>query len=464
MKIAIAGAGKLGQRLTEILKGGGHSVTLIDKDEELIQRLSSSLDVTVVHGNAKRASLLEEIGIKGFDAFVATTDVDEKNIVIGAMAKRLGVAKVIVRICGPEHDNQYDLLKETFGIDHIANPERSIAEEINKYLVEKYSLLGGILYAGRVAILEITVDKMPGLIGSRVSETRKILKETELSIAAISKNGKLMLLSDYEDYGGIIIEQYDELYVVGDRDKVGVVAAKIVDKERYTNIQRVMIAGGGIMGYYLARMLEEFGASVKIIEIDKARCQYLARHLQNVLVLNGDATDADLLDNENLSGMDAFVSATGFDEENLLLALMAKRAEVEDVIAKISRESFSALVTNLGVDIVLNPIDISANHIVRTIDDEGILSSQIIQGQAELVRVNVLRGMGAEGKSIENLKLPRGVAVVALQRGKTVILPDSKTKIVEGDRAVILSMLTESHDLEKLLKVKQGFFGGSAKA
>jgi trk system potassium uptake protein TrkA len=156
--------------------------------------------------------------------------------------------------------------------------------------------------------------------------------------------------------------------------------------------------------------------------------------------------------------MDAFVSATGFDEENLLLALLAKQAGIEDVIAKIIRENYGDLITGMGVDMVLNPVDISASHVVRHIEDTSILSSHIIQGQAEVLRILVERGMRAEGIEIGNLKLPPGLAIVAMQRGTEVVMPNLKTRILEGDRLVILSMLSESFDLEKLLEVKKGFF------
>ena len=454
MKIAIVGAGKLGLRVAEVLMGGVHSVTLIDKSEELMHRLSSTLDVAIVTGNAKEASLLKSIGIGGFDYFIAVTGSDEKNIVIGTIAKRLGVPKVIVRIRDPEHKNQYELLKETFGVDHIVNPDRSVAEEINKYLLEKYSFQGGILRAGSVSILEFMIDKKSDLIGRRASQVRENLRSTDLSLAAVSKNGKLVIPWDWD---GLTIEKDDVLYIAGAHDAVDRLTAKYIERERHTDIRRVMIAGGGNAGFYLASMLERFGVSVKIIEIDKNRCQYLSTHLQNVLVLNGDATDLELLNDEDFSEMNAFISATGFDEENLLLALMAKQAGIEDVIAKISRESFETLVTGMGVDMVLNPIDISASHIVRYIKDTAILSSQIIQGQAELVLVEVGNGMSMQGKSIGGLGLPHGLSIIALQRGPAVILPDDKTKIIEGDRLVILSLLSESFDLEKLLR-KHGFF------
>jgi trk system potassium uptake protein TrkA len=412
--------------------------------------------VTTVTGNAKEISLLEEIGISDFDYFITTTDRDEKNIVIGATAKKLGVPKVIARIRDPEHMMQYEFLKETFGIDHIVNPDRSVAQEITKYLLEKYSIMGGLLHAGRMSLLEFNVDRKPELIGKSVSEARAILGPLGMSLSAVSKNGKLIVLTASDDW---VIEAEDSLYVAGDRDRVDGAAAALVDKEKSKDIHRVMIAGGGKAGFYLAHLLEEFGASVKIIEIDNPRCQYLSTHLNNVLVLNGDATDIEFLHSENLSEMDAFVSVTGFDEENLLLALLAKREGIEDVIAKISRESFGELITGMGVDMALNPIDIEAAHIVRRIKGATILSSQILQGQAEFVYLTIDRGMTVIGKQIGNLKLPSGLSIVALQRGTRVILPEEDTKIEEGDRMTILSLLSDSFDLEKLLRIKHSLFG-----
>ena len=455
MKIAIAGAGKLGLRITEILKGGDHSILLIDKDEELIEKLSVSLDVATVSGNAKEAQLLEEIGIGDFDYLITTTDRDEKNIVIGATAKKLGVSKIMVRIRDPEYDNQDERLKEIFGIDHIINPERSIAEEIFKYLVEKYSFKGGLLQVGKVLMLEITAERMPKLIGRSVSEVRKDFWNEGMSLTAVSQSGKLIILNHEEEFE---IDEDDALFVVGNRKSISAAAAKIIDRERYTDIQRVMIAGGGKVGYYLAHMLERFCDSIKIIDNDINRCNYLAAHLPNVLILHGDATDTSLLNDESFNEMDAFVSVTGFDEVNLLLALMAKQAGIEDVIAKVSRESFEEIITNMGIDMALNPVDISANYIVRNIEDPSILSSQIIQGQAELLRIVVENGMKSSGKEIGSLDLPRGLAIIALQRDETVIIPDSKTKIMENDHLIILSLLSESFDLEGLLKVKHGFF------
>jgi trk system potassium uptake protein TrkA len=453
MRIAIVGAGKLGLSIADMLIGGDHSVTVIDKDEAVIER-TASLDVMSVAGNGKEVVLLGDIGIDAYDCLIAVTDRDEKNIVIASIAKRLGVGRVIARIRDPEHLAQRDFLMENFHIDHVLNPDLAIAEEINKYLVEKYTLSNGVFYAGRISMLEFEVRKVPGLAGRPHTETRAELGE--VTVAAISKNGKVIIPGRNDSY---TLDGEDWLYVVGERDMIDGISRKVAESGKYTDIQKVMIAGGGKAGFYLAKMLDEFGASVKIIDMDIKRCQYLSTHLDNVLVLHGDATDMNLLHDENFEDMDAFVSTTGFDEENLLLALMAKQAGIEDAIAKISRDSFGDLIERMGVDMALNPVDITASHVGRLLQGTKVLSSQVIQGQAELVQVAVGDDMVLTGRRVSAMKVPDGVLIAAIQRRREVILPDGDTTIEDGDRVVILSQLSEAFDLEKLLKTKKGLLG-----
>ncbi|MDR2610339.1 MAG: Trk system potassium transporter TrkA [Clostridiales Family XIII bacterium] len=454
MKIAIAGAGKLGVKIAEMLTGGDHSVTVIDKSEEIINRYIAPLDVMSVVGNAKEITLLNEIGIAGYDFLIATTDRDEKNIVISSIAKKLGVPAVVARIRDPEHMDQIEFLMELFGIDSVVNPDLSVAEEINKYLVEKYTLSNGVFYAGTATMLEFVVSKIPKLIGMTTEEAERELENVR--VAAISKNGKIHIPGSGED---ITVDEDDYLYIVGARDHIEKFAKKVVERGKYTDIQRVMIAGGGKSGFYLAKLLEKFGASVKIIDSDKARCQYLSTHLSDALVLHGDATDANFLHEENFEDMDAFISTTGFDEENLLLALMAKQAGIEDVIAKISRDSFGDMIESVGIDMALNPVDIEASHIHRLIQGNKIITSQILQGQAEMIQIVVDDRMVLNDKTVEQLRLPEGIQIAAIQRGLEVIIPDPETVITAGDRVIILSQFSDAFDLEKLLKTKKGFFG-----
>lgn len=454
MKIAIAGAGKLGLKITEALLGGDHSVTLIDKNEALLKRLSTQMDLMTITGNAKQISILESINIESYDYLLAATNSDEKNIVISAFAKKLGCPKVIARVRDPEHMNQLDFIKDTMGIDYIVNPDLSITIEIYKYLVEKYTLSNGIFSSGKIAIIEFLSEKMPELIGRQINETTKNLLGNMLVIA-ISRNGKIIIPNSKT----VILEE-DSLYVIGEKDPIFALNKKVHERGKYTDLQRVMIVGGGKTGLYLAKKLSEFGVSVKIIEKDKARCQYLSTHLDDVLILHGDATDRDLLEEENFDEMDAFVTATGFDEDNLLLALMAKQSGIEDVIAKVSRESYATLIESMGIDMALNPLDITASSILRFIHgSKRIISSQLIQGQAEIVEIIADGYMALINKPIKSLDLPDDVIIAAIHRGTQVIIPNGETTIEEDDRVIIIFLLTDVSDIEKVLRsVRTGIF------
>ena len=449
MKIAIVGAGKLGLTITEALLSGGHEVALIDKNVDLMQRVSNQMDLLTVVGNGKNTSLLKEIKIDTYDYLVAVTDDDEKNIVICAFAKKLGCTHVIARVRDPEHVNQLEFIKETVNIDHIVNPDLAIAHEIYKYLVEKYTLSGGFFTSGKIAILEFPVDRLPVILHKPITEITKILDD--MLVVAISRNGKIII-----PQGNTVVIENDILYALGKEETARKLNEIVHEKQTYTKLQKVMIAGGGKTGYYLAKLLSDWNVAVKIIEIDKIRCQYLSEHLNNVLVLHGDATDQTLLEEENLEEMDAFVSATGFDEENLLLALLANKHKIEDVVAKVSRKSYADLVENLGISMALNPLDITAAGILRFIQgSKRIIFSKMIQGQAEFIEIVADSKMKLLDIPLSELVLPEGIIIAAIHRGEEAIIPKGDTIIEEGDRVIILCLLSQIPKLEKLLQKRK---------
>lgn len=446
MKIAIVGAGKLGLRVSEALLGGDYAITLIDKNENVLQKLAQQLDVMTVTGDAKQISFLKRIGISSFDFLIAATSSDETNIVISSFAKKLGCKKVIARVRDPEHMNQFDFIKDTMGIDHIVNPDLSITIEIYKYLVEKYTLSNGIFTSGKVALIEFPTKKFPKLVGLKMPEISEHLPN--MLVVALSRNGKIII-----PHGNSVIEKGDGLYVIGEKEPIIALHQKVHEKGKYTNIQKVMIIGGGKTGYYLAERLSEFGAAVKLVEKSKERCHYLSTHLNNVMILHSDGTDLSLLEEENLSEMDAFVTATGYDEENLLLALTAKQHGIDDVISKVSHESYKDLIEKMGIDMVLNPLDITTSSILRSIQgSKRIISSVLLQGQAEIMEIIADSSMKLYNVALADLDLPEGVLVAAIHRGTQVIIPNGETRIQENDKVILLSLLTELDDLEKLLK------------
>ena len=451
MKIAVVGAGKLGMKVVNALVGGNHSITVIDKNEAILNKISQQYDVLVSCGNAKQISLLRRESINTFDFLIACTDSDEKNIVIASFAKKLGCTKVIARVRDPEHMNQIDFIKETMNVDHIVNPDLGITLEIYKYLVEKYTLTNGIFSSGKVSLVQFKAKRLPRLIDLSMVEVSKVLPN--MLVIALSRNGKIII-----PHGQTTIEAEDTVYLIGEKNQIAELHRKVYEKGKYTDLQKVMIAGGGKTGYYLADKLSEFGVSVKLIEKSKERCYYLSTHLDDVMVLHGDATDSFLLEEENLDEMDAFVAATGLDEENLLLALIAKQRNIEDVIAKVSRQSYKDLIERMGVDMVLNPLDIVASNILRYIQgSKRIISYLLIQGQAEIMEIIASDDMKLANTPLKYVKLPDGVLVAAIHRGPKVIIPNGDTKIMADDKVTIFCLLSDIGELEKLMTNKRGF-------
>ena len=451
MRIAIVGAGKLGLKVINALVGGDHAITVFDVNESVLNKLGQQYDVMTVAGNAKQISLLKERGIGNFDFLIACTDSDEQNIVVAAFAKKLGCSKVIARVRDPEHMNQMDFIMETMNIDHIVNPDLSITKEIYKYLVEKYTLTNGIFSSGKVSLVQFKVQKYKKLVGLSMVEVSKVLPN--MLVVAISRNGKIII-----PHGKTVIDDHDTLYLIGEKSEIVELHKKVHEKGKYTNLQKAMIIGGGKTGFYLAGKLAEFGIAVKLIEKSKERCYYLSTHLDDVMVLHGDATDTTLLEEENLDEMDAFVAATGFDEENLLLALIAKQRGVEDVISKVSHQSYKDLIEKMGIDMALNPLDIVASTILRYIQgSKKIIASLLIQGQAEIMEIIASNDMKLANVPLKDVDLPDGVLIAAIHRGQQVIIPNGDTKILEDDKVTIFCLLTDIGELEKLFTAKKAF-------
>lgn len=450
MKVAIVGAGKLGIKVANALLEGDHEITVIDISETVLSRISQQMDVMTVNASGKNIRSLKQCGIDKFDFLLASTDSDEDNMLIASFAKKLGCSRVIARIRDPENMKQIDFIKENLDIDHVVNPDYSITMEIYKYLVEKYTLTNGIFSSGRVSMVQFGVRKMRKLAGLSMIEVRKIFPN--MLIVAISRNGKIII-----PHGQTTIEDCDTLYLIGERSEIHNLHKKVYEKGKYTNLQKVMIVGGGKTGFYLADKLSEFGIAVKVIEKDKDRCYYLSTHLDDVMILHGDATDTSLLDEENIDEMDAFVTATGLDEENLLLALMAKQRGIEDVISKVSRQSYKDLIEKLGIDMALNPLDIVASIILRYIQgSKRIVSSLLIQGQAEITEIIASDTMKFTNVPLNELDLPDGVIIAAIHRGNSIIIPDGTTSILADDKVTIFCLLSDLAELEALFKPKKG--------
>ncbi len=446
MKVAILGAGKLGIRITEALLDGDYEITLVDTNEDKLNSLSQQYDVLTVTGDAKTIDLLRQIDVASYDFLFSCTTSDDTNILAASFAKSLGCPKVAARVRDPEHMSQMDFICDQLNIDMLVNPDILITSEIYRYLIEKYTLSNGIYTSKSIGLIEFEASHYPQIVGLNLIGFRSVMPG--MIVVAISRGGKLLI-----PHGNDEIKSSDLLYLMGDKREVLALAKTVHGRLRSADARKIMIIGGGKTGYYLARRLAEYGSQVKIIEKDKKRCHYLSEHLRNVMVLSGDGADIALLSEENFDQMDAFVTATGYDEENILLALTAKNHGVEDVISKISHESYNDLISTLDLDMVLNPLDITASTMLRAIrGNKRVISSVLLQGQAELMEFSVEKGMNCTNIPLKDFRLPEYIIVAAVHRGLETIIPDGNTKLLPGDRVVIVCLVSHIGYVEKLFK------------
>lgn len=457
MKILLIGAGKLGKKVLDVLSESGIYITVLDKNEETVKDVSDKYEVDVALGNAKRKTILEGINIASFDYTIVLTDNDEKNIFIAHLAKKLGTKKTIIRIREPEHSNQLPYIKEYFEIDKIVNPDYSVALEMKNYITKKYAFENGLYENTDFKIAEFYLYEKKNFYGKTLKEIDDDIKP--LNLIAYSINGKFILanLKENKDY---IFNKNDEIdvYIGGKKSDVDSFYKDIKKHSNKTSIRNVLIAGGGKTAFYASSMLNDEKVSVKIIEENKERCKYLSSYLdKDVLIINANPNNINILKEEGLENADSFIGATSFDEDNLLISLLAKQAGVEDVITKTSMENYSSLVDQIGIDMIYNPVNISAGRIAFILGESNILSNIVIQGQAELLEINVTKNLSVAKKKIKDLGMNSNIKVIAIFRDNKLVDLSDDTLILEKDRLLLLGLLSETGKVEKLIRKKSLF-------
>lgn len=453
MKALIVGAGKLGFRLAQQMLLSDIEVTIMDTNSKILERINNQLDVLTINANGVQLDILKNLNIQAYDLTIAVTSNDETNIVISSITKKMGCKKTIARIRNPEYIETLPLLKKELDIDHIVNPELSIAIEISRYLLKKYDFYTSDFVKGKVSMIDFNINNIPKFIGKRIFELENF---ENLLIAAISKNGNLVI-----PHGKTILEENDIIYLIGIKEAIKMFIDKYKVYRTHSNetnhVEKVFILGGGKIGYYLADRLLKEGIQVKIAEQNKERCSYLSEKLDNALIIYGDGTDTNLLEEEDIELMDAFVGVTGFDEENLLMSLLAKKLGVKTVISKVSRINYVSIIEKLGVDIALNPVDITISNILKFIRGGKVISVSLLLGnQAEVLEIIVSKDLPVIGKPIEKIGLPKGIIVGAIGRDGDVIIPNGKSIIQAEDRLVIFCLSSDVNSLNPFFKKDRG--------
>ncbi len=450
MKIIIIGDGKVGYSLAENLSKENNDVTIVDKNPEALKKASENLDVMCIRGNGVSTKVLLEAGVKEADLLIAATTSDEMNMVCCLTAKKLGAKHTIARIRDQEYASELSMLKKDLELDMVINPEQTAAIEIAQLLSFPAATDVEPFAKGRVQLVEIKITPGMPVVGMKLSEISNRISSSVL-IGAVLRDNEVTIPN-----GDFRIEENDATYIIGRPSNVLNFSKKI---GIYTpKIKNVMIVGGGRIAYYLAKYLEETEMKAKIIEIDYNQCLELSELLPNTLIIHGDGSEETLLNSENLSEMDAFVSLTGRDEENLMSALLAKQSGVSKVIAKINRINYSSVINNLGIDSVVSPKVITANHITRYV--RGLKNAlgnpvealyRIIGGKAEATEFHATESTKFLNIPLKDLKLQKGVLVAAVVRGSEIIIPHGNDTIKSGDSVILISKGKQFSDLNDII-------------
>lgn len=450
MKVMIIGAGKLGTKLASAMLNGEIRITLMDNNSIILDRLKDHLDVLTVNANGARKEVLEELKISSYDLTIAVTSSDETNILISSMAKKLGCKSSIARVRNPEYANQLNFIKTTYNIDHIINPELSTSNEILRYLMESYTFYFGDYAMGKVSLVNFNIKNLPAFVNKSISELKCM---DDLLIVAISRNGDIII-----PHGATVLEENDIIYVFGQKNNIEIIAKNLKESVDKKTVKKVMILGGGRIGYHLADKLSKKGIYVKIIESDIKRCKELADKLaDNVLVIHGEGTDINLLEEEDLAEMDAFIGVTGYDEENLFMSLRAKQLNTGKVIAKISRQSYVHIIEKLGINMAINPVNITASEILQFIRGGKVVSvSLLLDGQAEVTEIIASKKLKILNTPIKNLNLPKGIIIGTIVHKGKAIIPNGDSIIQAGDRLVVFSLISVVPALETFFHLKDG--------
>lgn len=455
MGVIIVGAGDVGFSLAKKLVSEKKDVLVIDIDERKVRHVSDDINCQAVLGSGSDPALLKEVGIEKAEMIIAVTDSDEVNLVACTVAGLQSDVPIKIARVRQESFSDPDLQKlfniDKLGIDLIINPERQAADEI----------LNILTMPGAVEILKFLNNKVE-LIGARVTEKCSLLGipfeeldtlklELRILVAAIYRKQQMLIPK-----GSDVLKEGDLIYYVADPEKV----PKIMEYlgHRGGSVKRVMIDGGGPIGLALAKSLENDGVSVKIIENDPLRCSFLIRSLDKSVVLNGPATDQDLLQQENIKNMDAFVAVTDDDENNILSTLLAKRLGVPWAVTLTNQAAYVPIVTTIGIDVVVNPRLLAAGAILQYIRKGKVISVASLRDEVELIEVEALESSEIVDKKVSEVPWPEGTLALAIQRGDEIIIPMGDTDIHPHDKLLLFAARDSVSKLEKLLTVKLEYF------
>jgi trk system potassium uptake protein TrkA len=451
MKIVIIGLGTIGKTILKNLSGEGHTITIIDEDKAKVEHLIEKYDVFGVVGNGACLDIQKEANMADADLAIVLTDSDELNVFACLVAKKIGVANTIARVRNPDYRRQIIAMKDDLGIAMIVNPEREMANEI--YNIINLPSVAQIEHfaGGRVNLVEVVAEKGCSLIGETLISLGKKL-QTKVLICAVQR-GDEVIIPD----GNFEIQAGDRIHFTSDAKMLGdfLSEANLI-KSRLKNI---MIVGGGRISYYLASALSQRKYKVKLLEDNPAQAELLAELLPRVTVVCGNGTQHDILIEEGIEGMDAFVALTDIDEENMIVSMFANKKKVKKSITQIKSDDLFGMLDELGINNNVSPKHIVAGRIIsyiralaNTVGSNVLTMYQLVNDQVEALEFAAKRQERYYNKPLKDLTLKKNCLIACIIRKNKIIIPDGNSEIQLGDNVVVVTTHKNFDDLNDVFE------------
>ncbi len=456
MNILILGAGEVGFHIAQRLATEGNDVVVVDNDAERLQRVADTMDVKTILGHASHPSVLQRAGAEHAELLIAATTNDETNMLACQVAHSLfKVTTKMARVREPDYVNSSGLFgRDELPIDLIISPEREAAKSIVKRFQVSSAVDAQDFAEGRVQLLGLRVPPKGILAGLALNELNEVMGDIDTYIVAHEHNQRWSV----PDANTVLLAG-DSVYIAMARHQVAAFLEHVGHETSEQQNRNVMIVGGGNVGYIVAQELESMGVSIKVIEYDPHRAEWLAQQLDESIVIHGDALDRDLLEEEAIDGMDDFLALTNDDETNILGSLIAQKYNVPHVVTLVNRAIYTDLVRQIGLDITVSPRFTTASSILRHVRKGRILGmSPLGDGTLEVLEAVALETSDILNIPLNDLELPPNTVIGSIVREGEVIIPDGATIIKANDHVLLVTQGTSLRAVEKLFEVHLEFF------
>ena len=450
MKIVIIGDGKVGYKLAKQLSSEKYDIILIDNNEEKLRKSIERMDVFCVAGEGGSVEVQQRADVPHADLVIACTSTDECNMLSCLIARRLGARHTIARVRNPIYYKQIDFLKKDLHLSMVVNPELIVAGDITRLLLFPDASKVETFVKGRVELVEFPIHcgKLEGLSLSELYARFQVQV-----LVCVVESGETVLIPD----GDYLLKAGDKVHIAASHQNLEQFFKKIALRKE--KIKNAMICGGGRVAYYLASQLCNLGMNVKIIERNRERCEELCELLPKATIINGDATEHDLLIEEGIEKTDAFIALTGMDEENIIMSLFASKQSVSKVIVKINEDRRAMMIDELGLDSIVSAKTATADAIlgyVRARRNSQCSANvetmyQLLDGRVEALEFIIKSENAYTGVPLKDLNLKVNNIIACIERGRKIIIPNGDDSIQVGDSVVIITMTKQIRDLDDIL-------------